>query len=282
MIFRWTFVLFVCSSPLFAFGQDAHLLATADDEGPGERPAGKKNDAPYYLFLKRELLIGGTGIGSVVLGSHLKDQVPEVRLHELELGTIPFFDRFAVDFNSGAAGKASDRTRDLSSVLPALLLLGKPSRRDAPTLLLLYAETVALRRGLTSIVKYTARRPRPYLRAEGLDGETIVRSGDREAFLSGHTSGTASTAFFFGRVFADYYPDSKLKPYVWGLAIGLPAITGYQRIRAGQHYPSDIIAGYALGAAVGYLVPTLHKRQVLPRGMRSSGGLTGVRLDYRF
>lgn len=242
----------------------------------------QEDQGPYHLSLKRDLLLGGGGVGTVILGDYLQDQVPEVTLGALELGNVPSFDRFAINYNSASAKSASNRTRDISSVMPALLLLEKASRKDAPKLLLLYAETVALRRGLTNIVKYTARRPRPYLRTEGLDPETIVRSGDREAFLSGHTSGAASTAFFFGRVFADYYPDSKLKPYVWGLSIGLPALTGYLRIRAGQHYPSDIVAGYALGAAVGWLVPTLHKKPIGGKGVTISAGGDGFYLAYRF
>lgn len=237
---------------------------------------------PYHFSVKRELLLGGSGVGTVLLGSYLRDQVPDVILGELELGNIPSFDRFATDYSSELARKASNRTRDFSSVMPALLLLGKASRKDAPKLLLLYAETVALRRGLTNIVKYTARRPRPYLYNPELDPSTVVGSGDREAFLSGHISGAAATGFFFGRVFSDYYPDSKLKPYVWGLAAGIPALTGFFRVRAGQHYPSDIIAGYALGAAVGWLVPTLHKKPIGRKGLTVSTGGNGVYLAYRF
>lgn len=83
-------------------------------------------------------------------------------------------------------------------------------------------------------------------------------------------------------MFADYYPDSKLKPFVWGVSIGLPALTGYLRIRAGQHYPSDIVAGYALGAAVGWLVPTLHKRPIGGKGFTVSPTGNGVHMTYRF
>jgi membrane-associated phospholipid phosphatase len=240
-----------------------------------------QEESPYHLSLKRELLLVGGGVGTVILGSYLHNQVPDITLAELDLGNIPSFDRFAIDYRSEFARKASNRTRDLSAIMPALLLFGEPSRKDAPKLLLLYAETIAIRRGLTNIIKYTARRPRPYLYNPNLDPATIVRSGDREAFLSGHTSGAAATGFFFGRVFSDYYPDSKLKPYVWGLAAGVPALTGFFRVRAGQHYPSDIVAGYALGAAVGWLVPTLHKKPLLKGRLTLSPSGTGVYATYK-
>ena len=37
------------------------------------------------------------------------------------------------------------------------------------------------------------------------------------------------------------------------------ATTGYLRYAAGRHYPTDILAGAAMGAFVGYIVPSLHE-----------------------
>ena len=103
------------------------------------------------------------------------------------------------------------------------------------------------------------------------------------SFFSGHTSCVASNSFFAARVFSDYYPESKWKPVVWGAAIALPAVTGYLRVKAGKHYPSDVIAGYAVGAAVGYFVPKLHRTPYrLPEGMHLDMGPAGMRLDWLF
>lgn len=227
-------------------------------------------------------MISSTAVGTVLLSDELRRRVPTIFLSELTLGRIPAFDRFAVDYSSESARKASNRTRDASTYLPLALLLGKGPRRDVLKLALMYGQTVALRRGLTNIVKYSVRRPRPYLYDTTLDPATVVESYDREAFLSGHTSGSAATAFFFGRVFADYYPDSKLKPYVWTLAAGLPAFTGYFRIRAGQHYLSDVVAGYLLGAAIGYSVPLLHRSPRARERLTLSPTGPGIYLSYRF
>ena len=237
---------------------------------------------PYHLSWSKDLSISGAGVGTVLLADELRRQVPKIFLSELPLGRIPVFDRFAVEYKSDFARKASNRTRDASTYLPLVLLLGKGPRRDVLKLALMYVQTVTLRRGLTNIVKYSVRRPRPYLYDASLDPTTIVRSYDREAFLSGHTSGSAATAFFFGRVFADYYPDSKLKPYVWTLAASLPAFTGYFRIRAGQHYLSDVVAGYLLGAAIGYSVPLLHRSPRTRERLTVSPSGTGIYLSYEF
>jgi len=44
------------------------------------------------------------------------------------------------------------------------------------------------------------------------------------------------------------------------LASGLTgsALVGVSRIAAGGHFPSDVLVGYAVGAAVGIALPALH------------------------
>lgn len=243
--------------------------------------AQRNNDGPYYLSLKREILFGGGGIGATALGAFLRANTPDIMLEDLRLGNIPAFDRAATRNSSESARKGSDLALNVSSALPLLLLAGNKPRGDAGKLGILFAETMAINYGLTNIIKATSRRPRPYVFDENLDPATIIRANDRAAFLSGHTSVSATGGFFFARAFSDYYPDSKLKPLAWVLGAGLPAFTGYLRFQAGQHYPSDIIAGYVLGATVGYLVPTLHKK-ALPKGVRVSAGVGGVNLNCRF
>lgn len=244
--------------------------------------AQRGGDGPYYLSLKRDLLIGGGGMGAVALGTVLRARTPDIVLSDLRLGSIPAFDRAATRNSSESARSASDLTLNASTALPLLLMIGEAPRGDAGKLAILFGETMAINYGLTNIIKSTALRPRPYVFDENLDPTTVIRANDRAAFLSGHTSVSAAGGFFFARAFSDYYPDSKWKPAVWALGAGLPALTGYLRFRAGQHYPTDIIAGYALGATVGYLVPTLHKKPIGGRGFTLSPTGNGFHLAYRF
>ena len=136
--------------------------------------------------------------------------------------------------------------------------------------------------GLTNISKAVFQRPRPFVFADDWDPERIIKSGDQAAFVSGHTSGSAAASFFFARVFSDYFPDSKLKPYVWSIAISLPALTGYFRVRAGKHYPTDVIAGYLLGASIGYIIPTLHKNPGLKTDLTIAPTGNGIYVGLQF
>ena len=65
---------------------------------------------------------------------------------------------------------------------------------------------------------------------------------------------------FLSTTFANYNPDSSLKPYVWGTSLLFAATVGYLRFAAGMHYPTDILTGALVGSAIGYLIPLLHKK----------------------
>jgi membrane-associated phospholipid phosphatase len=242
---------------------------------------------PYQLSLQRELLLSGIGAGTLGLGSYLQNQLDADRpllrnLSITDYEEINGFDRLGTNLSNENARRWSDHTRNAGILAGGLLIFSREARRDAPKLALLYTETMLLTSGVTNLIKTTARRSRPYVYAPDWDPERQLSSGDRASFVSGHTSIAAASTFFFATVFKDYYPDSKLKPYVWGVAATIPAVTGYLRVRAARHFPSDIIAGYALGAGIGYLVPTLHKQKVLPAGMTIAPAGGGLYLGYWF
>jgi membrane-associated phospholipid phosphatase len=264
-LLRGILALLLCCSTLHSFGQ------TIED------------DSPYNLSLKRELLYGGAGALSIGVGTYLQNQLDNPLRRNLEISSysqINSFDRLGSNFEHGNTRKLSDYGLYAGVALPGLLFTDKTMRKDFFTISLLYVETIAIAGGLTNITKAGFGRPRPYVYGPEWIPGTELSSGDQAAFVSGHTSLSAAGSFFFARVFSDYYPDSKLKPYVWVLAATIPAVTGYLRVRAGRHYPTDVIAGYALGAAVGYLVPTLHKKPLLRGRLVLSPSSGGVYATY--
>ena len=96
------------------------------------------------------------------------------------------------------------------------------------------------------------------------------------SFFSGHTSATTSLSFFAAKVITDLRPGSKYNWAVWTTGATLPAIMSYLRYEAGKHFVTDEIAGYAVGALIGYLVPEMHKNKNVNFGF----GLAGT-LDLR-
>ena len=106
-----------------------------------------------------------------------------------------------------------------------------------------------------------------------------VNDQARLSFLSGHTSITAAMTFISARVLTDIHPDSKWNKFIWVSAITIPAFNGYLRSRAGKHFPTDVMAGYALGASIGLLIPRIHRLEHFSIG---PGDLGGLSLTYNF
>jgi len=245
-------------------------------------PLPAQNSGPYYLSAKRDLWYGAAGVSSLLVGEYLRSKTPELTIQDLDIDEINQFDRVATRMSSGEAAEWSDIMLYSSIGLTGALLLGEKTRNDFGRITILFLETMAINGGITNIHKSSYLRPRPYVFHDNWNPEQILSSGDRASFVSGHTSGSAAGAFFFAKVFSDYYPDSKLKPYVWVVAISLPALTGYLRVRAGRHYPTDVIAGYIMGAGIGILVPALHKKPINERKLTLAPTGNGVILGYRF
>lgn len=249
-------------------------------------PVWGQGEGPYQLEWKRETAIVGAGALSLGIGQILSKQADLYTagdIYSFRREGVNGFDRVAVGLSSEPARQASDHILHGSYLLPALFLAGNPSRREFGKISAIYGEVAMLNAGLTVLAKTSIRRPRPFVLNEkaGLESKQNFTAG--ASFFSGHTSCVAANSFFAARVFTDYYPESKWKPVVWGAAIALPALTGYLRVRAGKHYPSDVITGYAVGAAVGYFIPKLHKKKArLPEGMSLNMGFSGMHIEWQF
>ncbi|MCZ4120688.1 phosphatase PAP2 family protein [Streptomyces sp. H39-S7] len=90
-------------------------------------------------------------------------------------------------------------------------------------------------------VKRVVRRPRPQLPG----ARPLVGTTGRHSFPSSHAASSAAAAVAFGALLPG--PLSLFGPFP--LAIGVCA----SRLVAGVHYPSDVAAGAALGAATARL-----------------------------
>ncbi len=110
-------------------------------------------------------------------------------------------------------------------------------------------------------MKFAVRRPRPY----SYDPDTTVGDPTAEearlSFFSGHTSTTFALATAYAYLFQVRHPRSRWVAPVWVLGLSLASVTGVARVEAGKHFWTDVLAGAAVGAAVGLLVPVLHRNR---------------------
>ncbi len=225
-------------------------------------PLTGKSQRVYHLSYKLDIPLGAAALGTLTPAFFLSktNHAPALsELPSLSRNDVLKFDRSATYRWSPPAATASDVLMYSSVAMPGLLFINKEVRQER-YVSLLYVETMLLTAGVTNLVKELAHRNRPYVYNEKVPDEMKTKKEAARSFFSGHTSWSASAMFFMAKVYSDLNPDSRLKPLVWTSAAVLPAATGLCRYLAGKHYPTDIIVGYAIGGAIGFLVPYLHSK----------------------
>lgn len=186
-------------------------------------------------------------------------------INALDANDIWWLDRIATQQDPASRNKfhsASDVVMNVTIALPALLVIDKKIRKDWLDLLILYGETHALNSSLHLAVSAMSNRIRPFVYHPDIAIEDKTISGTTESFYSGHTSTTAAASFFMAKVYSDYHPELGNKKYwVFGAATIPPLVVGALRVKAMKHFPTDVATGLVVGAAMGILVPHLHKKK---------------------
>ena len=115
---------------------------------------------------------------------------------------------------------------------------------------------------VTEAVKYLVNRPRPYITYPG-----VVHPYDNSktglSFPSAHTSISFNTAATLSIRFHKWYIT--VPAYAWAASVG------YSRLYLGQHYPSDVLAGAAIGVGSAYFVAWLDKKLFDRKKRRRAG-----------
>jgi membrane-associated phospholipid phosphatase len=188
----------------------------------------------------------------------------------LNRSEINSFDRPATHYWNTRLNNTSDVFAWSMSFLPALVML--PGIQDTnweqiSTVGLMYLQVFCLTRGLTNITKSGTQRIRPYLYNTSLSPEERHSFQGNEAhyastsFFSGHTSITFASAVFLSKMYADIHSHNKWSYIIWGSSLAAAGFTAYCRVRSGEHFTSDVLAGAVVGSVIGYFIPVLHKKK---------------------
>ena len=223
---------------------------------------------PYKFGWKHEMPYLVSSVGFLSTG-YLLEKTNKTKpftiqeLNSLNKNDINSFDRGATYYWSENLANKSDVLLMGAIVAPVVFLTTKSTRKNMGWLLLMGLEVFSINYGATLSAKNLMNRTRPYVYNTELSYETRTGNDSRKAFISGHTSTAAAMSFFIATVISDYHPDMHpgLKIGLWSVATIYPAVTGYLRVASGKHFPTDVIAGYAVGAFTGWLIPFLHKKR---------------------
>jgi undecaprenyl-diphosphatase len=107
---------------------------------------------------------------------------------------------------------------------------------------LLLASCVGGGVALSSLLKALFGRPRPDLVAHGADVFTA-------SFPSGHAMLSTVTYLTLAAVLARLQPQHRVKVYLLAVGIVVALLVGASRVYLGVHWPTDVVAGWSLGAA---------------------------------
>lgn len=241
--------------------------------------------SPFVLRGEREtsLLVAGGLLGAA--GAVLqRDQDPldAAALARLDPADVNALDRGATRRWSASASEASDLLVAALLVAPAGVAAagGLDDERAVP--LVMYAETLLLAEGATQLLKGACTRTRPYAYNDdpAIPPASRLDRDARRSFPSSHAASAFAAAVFLGRMHDAYHPGSGARTWVWTGALAAATATAVLRCTAGRHFPTDALAGAAIGAAAGWVVPALHRA-------RGSGRVTwaferGVAVSVRF
>lgn len=190
-------------------------------------------------------------------------EVPLV-LSGLHRQNVPGFDRWAIGFYSPRLSSLSSTVAGAALALPVAVNLwdtyqGRQAWYGSLVDVLLLQEALMLSSSLSSYAKSFPVHSTPLTYDPAVpESEKMVRQ-NASSFFSNHTASAFTAAVYSAYTFQLKHSDSPLVPWVWGGSMALATGVGSLRVLAGKHFPSDVLAGAAVGALCGYLVPRLHK-----------------------
>lgn len=213
-------------------------------------------------------IIAGAAIG--LLGQdriRRKDDITMDELMTLDPSKVPGIDRIALRQDVDKAERArkiSDHGINYATLMPVLLFIDRRMREDWLDVALVYVESQV---AVMNVYSWTFLGPtfieryRPITYYEEVSLRDRFWGGNKNSFYSGHVSTVSTWSFFMAKSYIDYHPEvGNAKWVIYGIAAIPPAFVGIKRVQGLKHFPTDVIAGYLIGAAGGILWPELHKK----------------------
>lgn len=188
----------------------------------------KKNVLPFLLLIFFSCSLNAVSAQSNTGVQHFDDQVL-INLSNQRTPRQTDFMLFVSKYNDV-----------VNFAVPAGVLAGgiiggdKGTRQDAAYI----ASSTVVNALLTITLKKLFKRPRPYAARVKINA---VITASHHSFPSGHTSSAFTTATAISQIQRKWYFSAPA--FIWAGTVG------YSRMYLGVHYPTDIIAGAALGSA---------------------------------
>jgi len=248
-----------------------------------------KHRSPYRLgWGKDAALLGGSTL-LYITGKNMeggRTQLTEAQAAAMHHGQVNWLDRHATYRYDRDLMEVSDQLGVFTFAAPVALMLDRRARGIGGQVAVMFAETYLLAQAMPALAKGAFPRYRPYVYDPTLSYEEKTLTDPGKAFFAQQTTLTFASAAFVATVYSDLHPGSKANKWVWAGSMGAASAIAVVRHESGKHYATDILAGAAVGTAIGYGIPWLHraqrgnKLQVSPLASRNYQGLSlSLKLD---
>ncbi len=234
-----------------------------------------------------DVVLPGLGVALGTAGFIIGEQARTVPPQGLDPGEISLAaDRRSLGQGSLNANRWSDWTRNSALAFPFVvgLLAGEAGGGWAAfgQRAIVYAEALLVSQSSTMLAKNALGRARPYaylpVGARPIHPDYDVgRARTFRSLPSGHASAAWTGAAIGATEHLLRRPRATtIERFGVGLVAGaLAGSTSALRVTAGEHFPSDVLAGAGLGLLTGTLVPLLHRGAVPSPTLRAWVQMTG-------
>ena len=145
---------------------------------------------------------------------------------------------------------------------------------------LIVAESAAMAGVVNFAIKASVARERPFVHQLAPEDKPLTAhpQDNNQSFYSGHSTLSMSLAVSAGTVAT--MRGYRWAPALYGGGIALSLTTGYLRIAADKHWATDVLTGWAVGAAIGYAVPHYLHRKHADITPLASPSMVGVAMRW--
>lgn len=227
--------------------------------------------AVYKINPVSTILIGvaATGANMIAINNVLHNK-PELSVAEIQAANrniLNGFDKWALNQDPTKRDHfytLSDHGLTITlAASAATFLFNKKTKKDWLRLALMYYQTQFLTFAFYDFSFFGPlfqNRLRPIVYYDYFTIDQRKGGNQKNSFYSGHVANATAATFFAVKVYSDYHPEIGNKKYLlYGLASIPPLVTGWLRVKALAHFPSDVMAGFLIGGTFGILIPELHR-----------------------
>jgi len=262
---RWSLIAVVL---LFAASAPAQTLEPVSPYP--EPPPSRAYQLRLELDLPIVLIAGATASGFFFL-----DEAPGVHcVPNCDRSQVNALDRPAAGLHDPKWSTIGNVATAATMLVPAVVLVVDQGLRDGLNDELVIAESALVSSALQVLTSFSVARPRPRVYGSESSLESRSDANAARSFYSGHVANTVAISVATLRTY-----QRLRKPVLgwtlFGVGMAGSAFVGVTRVVAGSHFPTDVLAGAAVGAGLGLALPALHDSPVrmVPYASRENTGL---------